>query len=477
MIHDWKMSLYWRLPVYLQEVGVSLYARKLEKLYYAPGYEEHRQWLQSWRSWSLADILSWQSQQLQYIVQVAATRVPYYRQRWQHMGWQNVSSPADLHILPRLDKQEIRQNEESFLVEGVNPQSLWVERTSGSTGTSLRIHWPMAMLPKWWAMMEVTTRNVGGVAQEMPRAMMGGRPIVPGNTRSRRYWRFNSRWRQLYLSSYHISKETAPAYAGAIRAYGSQWITGYPSAIGALAEGALDAGVPPVPLRSAIVSGDTLTSNMRSGIEQFFQCKCFDSYGQCEGVCMAMECPYGRMHVVSSVGILEILREDGSPCAPGEIGEIVATGLMNDAMPLVRYRLGDVAAWDEERHCPCGNVEPIIRSIEGRMDDYLITEDGRKIGRLSTATKRSPSIHSSQIVQDRPGHAYLLVRPSNGYQTKHSNAVRDDIVERIGKFDIDIVEVAEIPKTDQGKTRLVVRLAEKPGSVERYAKLLRGMTI
>jgi phenylacetate-CoA ligase len=375
--------------------------------------------------------------------------------------------------LPRLEKQEIRQNERNFIVEGVSPNNLWVEKTSGTTGTSLKIYWPRSMVPKWWAVTEVMVRNVAGVGQDVPRAMMGGRPIIRGNTKRPPYWRFNRRWRQLYLSSYHISKRTAADYADALVRHKSEWITGYGSAIAALAQSALEAGVKPVRLRAAIVSGDTLLTGMRDSIETFFRCKCFDSYGQCEGVSMAMECPEGRMHVVPAPGILEILREDGSPCLPGEIGEIVATGLLNDAMPLIRYRVGDYAAWAKNQDCPCGNFNPIITNLEGRVDDYLITRDDRKIGRLSTAIKRSPTIHSAQIVQDQPGHAYLLVRPGNGYRPKDAAAVHDDVIERIGDFDLKIVEVPEIPKTPTGKTALVVRLSERPQMRPVYDNLLQ----
>jgi phenylacetate-CoA ligase len=172
-------------------------------------------------------------------------------------------------------------------------------------------------------------------------------------------------------------------------------------------------------------------------------------------------------------GILEILREDGSRCAEGEIGEMVATGLLNDAMPLVRYYLGDYAAWDVDRRCLCGNPSRVITNLQGRVDDYLLTADGRKIGRLSTALKRSPSVHSAQIVQDRPGHAYLLLRPSNGYQAEDARAIRDDIVERIGRFALETVEVTDIPKTPQGKSALVVRLADRPHMRATYETLLK----
>ena len=132
-------------------------------------------------------------------------------------------------------------------------------------------------------------------------------------------------------------------------------------------------------------------------------------------------------------------------------------------MPLIRYRVGDYAAWaEDDERCPCGNENPCITKLEGRVDDYLVTSDGRKIGRLSTAVKRSPSIHSAQIVQDRPGRAHLLVRPGDGYRPKDAVAVHDDILERIGDLDLKVVEVPEIPKTPQGKTALVVRLADRP---------------
>lgn len=473
MTSDWLMHLYWRLPVSLQETALSLYACYLDRRYYGDGYEEWRQRFIEWRQWSHEEAVTWQERRLRSLLQLAATTVPYYRAQWRDLDWKAVRSIADLPLLPLVEKQAIRQHAKAFLVEGLNPQRLWVEKTGGTTGNALTAYWPLSMLPQWWALVEVMVRNVAGVAQELPRAMMGGRPIVPGNTCQPPYWRFNRRWQQLYLSSYHVSRSSAPAYIDAIRTYRSRWITGYGSAIAALAEYALEGGVEPLPMHAVIVSGDTLLPGMRTSIERFFRCKCFDHYGQSEGVCMAMECEHGRMHVIPQAGIVEIVRADGTPCAPGEVGEIVATGLLNDAMPLIRYRLGDYAAWAPEQSCPCGNRQPIIASLEGRTDDYLITKDGRKIGRLSTAFKRSPTIHSAQLVQDRPGHAYVLVRPGDGY--RHTDALRvcEDIVEKIGTFELTIVEVADIPKTPRGKTALVIRLADRPAMQPLYEAVLR----
>jgi phenylacetate-CoA ligase len=473
MVYDWKMELYWRLPVFLQEMMLSAYSVRLNQLYYGGDFRKWCKRLQDWQGWSREEALGFQTQHLVRILEIAGNRVPYYKGRWRNIKWKSVHTPALLNRLPLLSKQEIRQNEKAFIVEGRSIQSLWMEKTSGTTGTSLRIYWPKEMLPMKWAIMEIYVRRKAGVAQEIPRAMMGGRPIVRGDTIHPPYWRYNRYWRQLYLSSYHVSLRTAPYYVEALLKYGSKWMIGYGSAIAALAESATEAGLSKLSLKSIIASGDTLSDGMRKAIEQFFCCRCYNNYLQCEGIAMAMECTYGRMHVDPVLGIVEIVNEEGVACPPGEIGEIVATGLLNDAMPLIRYRLGDHACWAENQDCPCGNQQPIITHLEGRVDDYLITTDGRKIGRLSTAMKRSPTIHSAQLVQDRPGHAYLLIRPSEGYSSKDALAVCDDIVERIGRFDLEVLEVPEIPRTPQGKTSLVVRLADRPAMQETYSSVLR----
>lgn len=465
------MQMYWRLPLRIQESIVSYHAARLEKINFGPGFEEWRQRVESWMTRTPLDAEAWEREQLQYIIRRAATEVPFYRSNWKGVEWREIRSWKDLARLPLLDKQSLRQNEEQFLVEGVDRKSLWMERTSGTTGTALSIFRPLTMQPKWWAVYEVC-RHMAGVGRQVPHARLAGQSIVAGSTRRPPYWRFNRRWGNLYMSSYHISRETAPSYIAAMRQYGVQWLEGYGSAFAALAECAIEAGLPPVPLKAAIASGDTLLPGMRKVIESYFQCKCFDHYGQSEGVAMAMECTHGRMHVIPSSGIIEIVRSDGTPCEPGEVGEVIATSLLNDAMPLVRYRIGDYASWASDPHCPCGSYTPILGDLEGRVDDYLVTADGRRIGRLSTAVKRSPTIHSAQIVQDKPGHAYLLVRPSDGYQRPHAEDVRADILERIGRFDLDIIEVETIPLTPNGKTALVLRIHDKPQLWGIYQPLL-----
>ena len=133
MIHDWKMELYWRLPVALQEAALSLYATYLDRMYYGDGYESWRQRYREWQNWSRTEAAAWQNRQLQAIVQLAAARVPYYRSRWRDLDWRSVRSAADLSRLPLLDKQSLRQNEREFIADGIDRKTLSPQQTSGTT--------------------------------------------------------------------------------------------------------------------------------------------------------------------------------------------------------------------------------------------------------------------------------------------------------------------------------------------------------
>jgi phenylacetate-CoA ligase len=472
MSTDKIIGLYWKLPLWIQEMGLSAYAIHLDHVYYGEEFSRCNEIFKTWIYRSAQEIANWQSARVVEIVRAAATHVPFYRKHWKGYHWESIQGCKDIGLLPLLGKQDLRLHEHEFIDDRLKRRSLYTDKTSGSTGTSLTIYWTKRDYQRFWAMFEVSIRNAAGVSRFEPRAMLGGRAIIPGSTTKPPFWRYNRHWRQLYLSSYHVSDKTAPAYIKAITESSVTWLTGYGSAIAALSEGAMKAGVPPPKLKVIVVSGDTLQVGMRRSIEEYFGCPCRDSYGQVEEVSMAMECKFGKLHVVPEVGFSEILRPDGSPCEIGEVGEIVATGIVNEAMPLIRYRTGDRAAWSGETTCSCGRNQRIMQSLEGRTDDYLLTADGRKIGRLSTALKRSPSIHSAQIVQDTPGHAFLLVRGGISYRHDDALTIREDIIERIGDFRIEIREVSEIPKSPSGKTALVVRLTDRPEFRRLYDPIL-----
>ena len=160
-----------------------------------------------------------------------------------------------------------------------------------------------------------------------------------------------------------------------------------------------------------------LENGDRALLEEVFGCPVFNRYGCREVSVMASECPaHCGLHVMAEGLYLEIETPNG-PAAPGEMGAILVTDLLNGAMPLIRYRIGDLAAW-AEGPCPCGRGLPRLRSVAGRVTDFLVGADGRLVSGVFLATyvvAQRPSLGQVQIRQDKAGAVTYRVRPGRDF--------------------------------------------------------------
>jgi len=151
-----------------------------------------------------------------------------------------------------------------------------------------------------------------------------------------------------------------------------------------------------------------LHSWQRRSIEQVFNCPVTNRYG-CEEVSLiACECErHQGLHINADSVYVEVLRADDTgaltrPARPGESGSVVVTDLTNRAMPIIRYQVGDVAAFSD-RICPCGRGLPLLERIEGRDADYVVTLDGKLISGISLTENfalQVPGVIQFQIVQE-----------------------------------------------------------------------------
>jgi phenylacetate-CoA ligase len=168
------------------------------------------------------------------------------------------------------------------------------------------------------------------------------------------------------------------------------------------------------------------------------------------------------MHLSPDVGVTEVLRDDGTPAEPGEVGDLVVTGLLNVDHILIRYRQGDRGSLAPAGEtCACGRTMPILASIEGRKDDVLVTPDGRKIGRLDPVFKASQRVREAQIVQEQVNRVRVKVVPGAGYDDTDARSIADRLRDRMGEIEVVIEVVERIPRTRNGKFRAVVSLLGK----------------
>jgi len=128
---------------------------------------------------------------------------------------------------------------------------------------------------------------------------------------------------------------------------------------------------------SIVTSAEGLEPDERALVERVFGCPVFNRYGCREVSVLASECPaHTGLHVMAEGLLVEIETPQG-PAGPGEMGSILITDLLNDGMPLVRYRIGDLGSW-APGECPCGRGLPTLERIWGRAYDFVGTPDGRR---------------------------------------------------------------------------------------------------
>jgi phenylacetate-CoA ligase len=196
-------------------------------------------------------------------------------------------------------------------------------------------------------------------------------------------------------------------------------------------------------------------------IADAFGCGVFDKYGSREFSGIAWECEqHDGHHVVAESFIVEILK-DGRPALPGELGEVVITDLNNLVMPLIRYRIGDLAvAMDPAAACACGRGLPRIGRIEGRVQAVIVAENGAYIpGTFFSHLFKDYDhvVRQYQVVQEQRGAIRLRIVRGSRFSTEQFDEILALMREYLGagmRIDVEFTERIEMVRT--GKHRSTV---------------------
>jgi phenylacetate-CoA ligase len=153
---------------------------------------------------------------------------------------------------------------------------------------------------------------------------------------------------------------------------------------------------------------------------------------------------------------VEVLREDGAPCPPGEVGKLLVTSLHNLAMPLIRYDLGDYVELGPP--CPCGRGLPVISRILGRGQNMLVMPSGeRRWPLLSSADieamlEIAPSIRQYQFIQKASDLIELRLAPARPLIKGEEARLADWIRAKFGApFRVVFDYLDEMPRSAAGK--------------------------
>ena len=451
-------QIYQRAPVAAQNILMNLHALRIRRHRYGARMLQMAKSYAELSRASEAEIVDYQNSRFTEIIAKAVESSPYYKRILGELSSTATNfSIADLERIPLLDRDTIKREGTNLLTSPL-PLAGWLKgMTSGTTGSPMSLWYDREtcystnaadLLQKRWA----------GVEDADWIGIVLGRRVVPEDQQRAPYWRTNYVLRQVWFSGLHLANDTIPLYVREIKRRRLRFLEGYPSTLFVLARFLLHAGEQ-LPMRAVFTSSETLLPAQREIISAAFDAPVFDFYGHAERTIFAIECPkFHQKHLVSPFGITEVVDADGNRVTDGESGFLVGTSLTNTAMPLIRYKTGDISSIDRSS-CRCGSNFPRIAGVSTKAEDIIITSEGRWLSpsALTHPFKPFSEISESQIIQERVDSVTVLVVAPDSFWANRVAEFTSGIQARLGaSMAVEVTRVSAIPRERSGKLRWVI---------------------
>lgn len=355
-----------------------------------------------------AAILDVRDRRLAEILRHAFAQVPLYRHLAGSLGLdlRRHEAAACLAALPCLDRELLQEAVAAGAVLArVGPCSEF-RATSGTTGRPLVV--PRCARAQAAESADLALRlGVMGLAEAARPSFGRANYVYVSDSEYRPALRTFSRRMPLLgwarFRKFDLRTPSADEAGGLVRriaALKPVVLTGKPSSLEVLADH--QARHPAHAIRPALVvtGAERLEPALRQRLADLFHAPVRESYGLTETGTLAVECPEGEgLHLCEDRQIVEVLDDAGEPVPEGEPGELVVTDLGNFAMPLLRYRTGDVGRLLTSP-CRCGVAHRRLVLLQGRLVDHFRAADGARISPLRlTAGLRTLPLRQFQVVQ------------------------------------------------------------------------------
>ena len=407
---------------------------------------ERTQWLPPDR------LREFQFDRLRRLLEWAYAHVPYYRAIMDEheLPPQRIGSLEDFHRLPFLTRDLIRGRFEDLRARAKLPH---VHRRSsgGSTGSPVTIEVDMGRMGIAEAA-RLRAHRWFGVNPGAREMLVWGSPLEmtrQDRIRDLRDWFLNSK----ILPAFDMGEDRLPHSARALLAYRPAKIYGYANAVYLLARYFQRERLPrPDGLRVVFTTAEPLFPYQREAIVAALGCPVAEEYGCRDGGLVALGCPDGGLHVFAEGSYVEILRPDGD----GR-GEIVLTCLDSLAFPTIRYRTGDIGAFDPTP-CRCGRSLPKLYPVEGRLLDFLVTPGGRLLHPTSAMhiLREISWVRDSRVVQEAIDHVVVQLVAAHPASPGEEAGLLGKFRILLGNdMRIDIAQLPALPPTASGKFRPV----------------------
>ena len=387
--------------------------------------------LESTEHFDADKIKEWQNKKLSLLVRHSYENVPYYNRIFKKLGIipTDIKDIEDLKKLPFLTKEDVRRNPEDFLARNINRFFVTKNFTSGTSGKPLKLYRSLYSISFENAIVW-RQRKWGGLDFSDRIAVIREEQIAPFEIKKPPFWRYSMLEKKLFLSAYHLSEKNVFYYIKAIKDFKPKAIEAEPSLLYILARFIKNKGISSssFSIKSIFTSSEILLDMHKQFIEEVFRAKIYDFYGNTERVAAIGTCEKGNYHVLPEYSVTEFLPLNAEPRKV----EIVGTALHNYAMPLLRYRTGDVVELLDS-DCTCGRKFRSIRKIEGRISDFLIFKDGRiAVDACYLMLKGVDNIVQSQIIQEDLNTIRIKFIPGENFSKKDKDKIMNNVKAYMG---------------------------------------------
>lgn len=431
-----------------------------------PGYRDalraFRQGLAFRRSaaaWTDEQRQAWVLGRLRHTLREAAAGSPFWRERLHTAGFDRFDdfTFADLAGLPALERDEVRDAGAALLVSGLDEQVLRRDSTGGSSGQPTEVWRGPGELGWNESGTEYFMRQLG-LPPGTSTGLLWGHHLDPvGSDRWKDRLRFaaeNLRW----YDCLRLSPEILARYHRELSAWRPHCVIAYAGALGVLAEHLAAQGTehPPYPLKAFVTGAEKLLPHHRAMVEQVFGRPVHERYGSRDVALLGFQLnPRNSLDYTVDWANVLVEPEDESPESA-----ILVTKLHADAMPMIRYRIGDMARFPAGARP--GHPVFTLHEVVGREVDRIWLPDGRWVNGLSFPHMlKDFGVRTYQIVQAEDYGITLNVVPDAGFTEAASAEIVRIVRANVGALPVELRLVEDIPRTRGSKWLPVVSHAPK----------------
>ncbi len=390
-----------------------------------------------------------------------ATRsVPWYRER---IG--TLERPRDvwelLTAFPELTKAELQLHEAELRSASYHGRIVH-KTTGGSTGQPVRVAKDPSAVSFERAATWSFYQSYGiGIGDRCIR--FWGSPTTPRRALRARLADLASN--RVTLSAFGLGERELESHWKRCLNFQAPFFYGYASMLAAFAEYIEGRGLDGTRtgVKVIVSTSEVLTKAHRDLLSRVFQATIRDEYGCGEFGPIAYECESGLLHVAYNNVLAEVITTDGRTALPGESGRLVITDLNNQAMPLIRFSIGDNA--EVGGRCACGRNSPTLRRIWGREYDFIELPDGRRyhgeflMYLFEDLATRGLRVNQFQVIQERDLSVTLRIVGAGAGAEIVAQAAATEARKRLAGLSVTCLVVEEIERRSSGKTPLIIRRA------------------